>query len=113
MAFISEDIGDVRVIHLIGPVDVRNAVELRNELGRVTSAPSDRVLLDLSDVPRVDSSGLGILVAAQRRASVVGARLALADPHCRVAQGFRHTGSGQGMEIHPSVPSGTSALMSV
>jgi anti-sigma B factor antagonist len=112
MAFISEDVADVRVIHLIGALDVRTAVELRNELGRVTSAPSDRVLLDLSDVPSVDGSGVGVLVAAQRRATKVGARFALADPHRRVANSLLRTGSDRVIDIHPDVPMGTTALMS-
>ncbi|MCW2991535.1 MAG: hypothetical protein JWM73_2129 [Solirubrobacterales bacterium] len=103
MAFISEDVADVRVIHLIGALDVRSAGQLRDELGRVTSAPSDRVLLDLSDVPSVDGSGVGVLAAAQRRAAKVGARFALADPHRRVANCT--------VEIHPNVVSGTRALM--
>ena len=77
----------------------------------MTSAPSDRVLLDLSDVPSVDGSGLGVLVAAQRRATKVGARFALADPHERVARTLQRTGSERMVDIHPSVPSGTHALM--
>jgi anti-sigma B factor antagonist len=112
MAFISEDVADVRVIHLIGALDVRSAVELRNELGRVTSAPSDRVLLDLSDVPSVDGSGVGVLVAAGRRATKVGARFALADPHERVASTLRRTGSDRLVNVHATVGLGTTALMS-
>lgn len=112
MAFITEDIADVRVIHLIGALDVSTTMQLRNELDRVTSAPSDRVLLDLSDVPSVDGSGLGVLVAAPRRASKVGARFALADPHERVARTLERTGSDGLVDIHRSVDSGTHALMS-
>jgi anti-sigma B factor antagonist len=111
MAFISEDVADVRVIHLIGALDVSTAMQLRNELGRVTSTPTDRVLLDLSDVPSVDNSGLGVLVAAQRRATKVGARFALADPNERVARALRRTGGDRAVEIHPTVPCGTRALM--
>jgi anti-sigma B factor antagonist len=112
MAFISEDVADVRVIHLIGALDVSTVVELRNELGRVTSAPTDRVLLDLSDVPSVDGSGVGVLVAAHRRATKVGARFALADPHARVARTLQRSGPDGIVEIHNDVPSGTHALMS-
>jgi anti-sigma B factor antagonist len=112
MAFISEDVADVRVIHLIGALDLTNAVQLRNELGRITSAPTDRVLLDLSDVPSVDGSGLGVLVAAQRRAAKVGARFALADPHERVVRTLQRAGVDAAMvQVHPSVGSGTHALM--
>ena len=112
MAFITEDVADVRVIHLIGALDVSTAMQLRNELGRVTNAASDRVLLDLSDVPSVDRNGLGVLVAAHRRASKVGARFALADPHERVARTLERTGWDAMVDIHQSVDSGTHALMS-
>lgn len=107
MAFISEHIADVRVIHLIGALDVRTAVELRNELGRVTSAPGDRVLVDLTEVASVDGSGVGVLAAAHRRAAKVGARLALADPHQRVSVPLRRAGA----DVHPSVGLGTAALL--
>jgi anti-sigma B factor antagonist len=110
MEFINERIESVRVIHLYGSVDVPNAITLRDTLGRAANSPSDRVLVDLSRVNLVDSSALGVFVAAKRRAEKVGARFALAAPHERVARVLKMSGATNILDVHASVEEGTAAL---
>jgi anti-anti-sigma factor len=106
MDFITDARDDVRVIHLIGELDVPSTLQLRNELGRVTNTPADRILLDLTEVQQIGRDGLGLLAAAARRAKQTGARLALADPHQRVGRAL----STAGLEIHASVGAGAAAV---
>lgn len=110
LQYISERVESVRVLHLYGAVDVPHAMQLRDALGRVTSTSDDRILIDLEKVDLLDSSGLGVLVAAQRRASKVGARFALAAPRERVARVLRMTGTANILDVHDTVEDGALAL---
>lgn len=108
---ISEQSG-VKVVHLHGPVDVSRAMALRDLLGEQIDSPSARVLLDLSDVSLIDSSGIGILVTAHRRAAGQGARFALAGATGTVARVFEMTRTDKLLAIHPTVEDGVGALAS-
>lgn len=99
-----------RVITLHGPIDVSRAMELRDLLGAQIDSPAARVLLDLSDVPLIDSSGIGILVTAHRRAAEQGARFALAGPAGAVARVFEMTRTNKLLSVHPTVEEGLAAL---
>lgn len=100
----------VRVLRLHGPVDVSRAMALRDLLGAQIDGPAARVLLDLGDVPLVDSSGIGILVTAHRRAEGQGARFAIAAAGGPVARVFEMTRTNRLLSIHPTVEEGVAAL---
>lgn len=106
---ISEEHG-VRVLHLRGPVDVAAAMGLRDLLGAQVDAPSARVLVDLTEVPLIDSSGIGILITAHRRAVAQGAGFALAGPTPPVARVFEMTRTNKLLSIHETVADGVAAL---
>ena len=110
MNYITENHDPIRIIHLMGNVDVPNACILRDALGRAANNAEDRVLVDLTDVSMLDSSGIGVLVAAQRRARTVGARFALAAPRERVARVLNMTGTTGLLDIHSSVAEAEAAL---
>ena len=100
----------VRIVHLHGPIDVSSAMALRELLGAQIDSPSARVLLDLSDVALIDSSGIGILVTAHRRADTQGARFALAGAAGTVARVFEMTRTNKLLSIHETVEQGVAAL---
>jgi anti-sigma B factor antagonist len=104
------DSDGVRVIALHGPVDVSAAMALRDLLGQQIDSPGARILLDLSDVPLIDSSGIGILVTAHRRAEGQGARFALAGAAGPVARVFEMTRTNKLLSIHATVEEGRTAL---
>jgi len=106
---ISEQSG-VRVVHLHGPIDVSKAMELRDLLGAQIDSASARVLLDLSDVTLIDSSGIGILVTAHRRADGQGARFALAGAAGTVARVFEMTRTNKLLSLYDNVEEGVAAL---
>lgn len=62
----------------LGPrVDATTVTDLRRELHAALADGSGDLVVDLGDVALVDAAGLGMLVAAHRRASDAGRRLVL------------------------------------
>jgi anti-anti-sigma factor len=59
--------GDPYLISLVGELDVSNTAALDAELQRAEESSADRIVLDLSRVEFIDSSGLELLVNARRR----------------------------------------------
>jgi anti-sigma B factor antagonist len=72
------------LLRLTGDVDFRSSPALREELLRLIDRGARRLILDLSDVEYVDSSGVGTLVEARRHLLREGGELFLASMRARV-----------------------------
>jgi len=64
----TEHIGDVCEIKLNGEIDVYTAPRLKEEIVALIESGCSNVIVDLEKVAFIDSSGLGVLVSALRRA---------------------------------------------
>lgn len=64
------------VVALAGEIDAVNSLQLRAVLGERVDDDHD-VVMDLSGVRFIDSSGIGVLVGALRRLNAAGRQLAL------------------------------------
>lgn len=64
----------------IGVLDAAGARVLREEADQIDVPDAATVLVDLSDVPFMDSSGLGVLIALAKRAMRTAGRLRLVHP---------------------------------
>ena len=62
-----EQIDGVTVLHFAGDVDVSKSLAVRDAVGAAVEAGT-AVVVDLSGVRFIDSSGIGILVTAHRKA---------------------------------------------
>jgi anti-sigma B factor antagonist len=102
--------GTCSIVHLDGAVDVSSALGLRVVLGDQLHGASARVLVDLSKVRLLDSSGIGILVTAHRRAASLGARFVLAAPQPAVGKVFELTRTNKLLHIVPTLDEGREAL---
>lgn len=79
MQLATETLGDVLVVDIREPrLDASCAVVFKDSVRATLSGHEGRVLLDLSQVEFVDSSGLGALVAVMKMLG--GRRLELANP---------------------------------
>ena len=78
-----------RVLCLRGPLTVENLPLFQNAIRREESVPT--VILDLSDVPYMDSSGLGSLVSAYVTRQKATRRIALSGVNERVLKLFETT----------------------
>jgi anti-anti-sigma factor len=73
--------GDTVVVTPEGDVDLESATYLREVLRRMVADKQDgRIDVDMHAVTFLDSSGLGMLVAARRAAEVKGITLRLREP---------------------------------
>jgi anti-sigma B factor antagonist len=77
------------VLSLQGPLTASNAPIFQNALRREEPAPT--LILDLSDVPYVDSAGLGLLVSAFVSRQKAGRKMILSGINPRVQKLFEIT----------------------
>ncbi|MDG4826172.1 STAS domain-containing protein [Asanoa sp. WMMD1127] len=68
-----------QLVRVRGTLDFDSVELLRGHLDRVLAAGPARLVLDLGQVPFVDSTGLAALLSAHRRAEAAGGWLRLAD----------------------------------
>jgi anti-sigma B factor antagonist len=76
------------VVAVRGEVDIATAGLLRDHL-RAALTAGLAVVVDLGDVPFMDSTGLGVLVDASKRAHAAGTALVLARPQRIVRNALR------------------------
>ena len=80
-------------VALRGDLDAATAAEARGALGdAIAQHPGALVRVDLAEVTHLDSSGVGMLIGAQRRAATAGGDLRVVRPQPRVAGLLRLTG---------------------
>lgn len=82
-----------------GEVDVSNAGQLRDVLTERLSAGVSELVVDLSEVPYIDSTGIGVLVGAAHHASEAGARFEVARPQRNVSRVLGLLGVGAELNI--------------
>ena len=76
-----------------GDIDIAAAPDLLRRLDEAIDAdPGGLVVVDFDAVTFIDSTGLGVLVAAQRRARTAGGTLGVVGVPDRVRQVFEVTG---------------------
>jgi len=106
---ISERSG-VSVLSLEGEVDVSTAPKLREQLAALGESGRHRVVVDLSKVGFVDSTGLGVVVGGLKRARSAGGDLAVVCSHPHVRKVFDVTGLSQVFGVHDSLGEAVEAL---
>ena len=73
----TEPIEDCVVVRPIGEIDLSCAAVLRQRLGKVQESQPARLIIDLSEVPYMDSSGVATIVEAMQVARRGGSKLVL------------------------------------
>ena len=85
--------GSVQVIQLRGPLRMGEAVDrFRQTLDEAATSGDNKVVLDLSERPSIDSSGIGVLVKAMASAKQRGGALKLVNPSKFAVQTLRLVG---------------------
>ena len=91
------------VVVAIGEVDVFTAPQLDAELSRLTADGRTELVVDLSRVDFLDSTGLSVLVKTLKRVREADGHLDVVVTVERVAKVFRITGLDQLIPLHASV----------
>lgn len=97
----------VPVIHVEGELDLFTAERFRECLREELSNATQAVIVDLSGTAYIDSTGLGILIQAARRAP---AGLIIVSPRERVTRLFRIAGLASNMSLYSSLPDAIAGL---
>jgi anti-sigma B factor antagonist len=93
-----------------GEVDVYSAPELKDSLTSLLQSGAKAVVVDLSDVAFLDSTGLGALVEARAAMSEAGGALPIVCSQERILKLFTITGLDGVFSIHNSVDGALSSL---
>jgi anti-sigma B factor antagonist len=92
------DVADVdgqRIVRLTGDVDAYSSSQLRDRLAQLIDDGAESVVLDLSGLQFLDSTGLGVLVGAQKRLTQANGELVLRSPRPGARKVFELTGLDQ------------------
>jgi len=92
-------------LHPRGEIDVATVEEQRGQwLAAVDERQPQRLVIDMSDVTFLDSTGLGAIVALQRRQRSHGGVVAIANAAPAVVQILELTGMHLTMEVNSAAP---------
>lgn len=104
--------GEVTLVAPAGSLDAAAVDQIKRTLAGLIEAGQARLLVDLGNVHYVDSSGLGTLVAAMKRARAAGGDLRLCAPSPVVREILEMTGLVARIGIHDDVAAGLASFSS-
>lgn len=99
----SREAGGRTVIEVRGEIDVYTAPLLREEISTLVDADHTTIVVDLTQVSFMDSTGLGVLVGALKKVRTLGGDLSLVINEEKILKVFRITALTQVFSIHPSL----------
>jgi anti-sigma B factor antagonist len=109
LSLTARTVAEHTVLEVGGEVDVYTAPRLRDRLTELVDAGSRNVVVDLSRVDFLDSTGLGVLVGTMRRLRAVGGTFGLVCAKEPLLKIFRITALDQVFPLYDTVEAATSA----
>ena len=103
-----EDIGAYTLCRPVGELDAYTVGQFRESLAEL--AGTARLLIDLSEVPFMDSAGLGALIGGIRRAREAGGDVAVACSRPTLTRLLHTTGFDRIVPVTETVEAAASAL---
>ncbi len=100
-------VGDFTVVAVSGEVDIVTAPTLRQLLNQAIDDGGPRLVVDLTAVPFLDSTGLGVLVGRLKVARQAGGDLRLVLTSERLLRNFKITGLDTVFKIFPTAKEAT------
>ncbi|KGM11908.1 STAS domain-containing protein [Cellulomonas bogoriensis] len=95
--------GDRTVVDVTGEIDVYTAPVLREELTGLIEREHTDLVVNLTEVKFMDSTGLGVLVGALKKVRTLGGDLRLVINQEKILKVFRITALTQVFTIHTTV----------
>lgn len=89
------------VVRLQGELDMATAPVLDRALTAALASAGGAVVVDMSSLTFMDSTGIAVLLGAARRAEAAGRSLVVRSPNRPVLKAFRLTGVDQILAIEP------------
>ena len=98
------------IVAVSGDVDISTSPDLRTALAEVVAAGNRAIVVDLSAVRFVDSTGLGVLVGAYTAVRNAGGRLAVVNDHSAVLKVLSITALHDVLGVHPTLEKAIAAV---
>jgi anti-sigma B factor antagonist len=106
-----EQHSDHTILRLSGSLKVgETARAFAERIERIATDRAGALILELSELEYVDSTGVGLLVAAYRRFQPIGREVILVNPQRRVLSGLRVTHLDSLFPIHETLDLALAAL---
>ena len=105
----SNDRGEWTVVGVVGEVDLYTAPRLKERLADLAGRGRSHLVVDLTSVEFMDSTGLGVLIGALKRCKESGGSLALVAPREPVMKVLAITGLDKVFPVHDSVEDATTS----
>jgi anti-sigma B factor antagonist len=103
LALTARSIADRTILEVGGEIDVYTAPSLREKIVTLVEAGSMILIVDLTHVEFLDSTGLGVLVGALKRLRNLGGTFCVVCDQERLLKIFRITGLDRVFTIYDSV----------
>jgi anti-anti-sigma factor len=87
----TETEGSSALVRIRGDLDLQVVDRVTDALARIESDEPELLVIDLSSLSFMDSSGMGVIAAAHIRAMDAGRRFAIVIPPAGVRQAFERT----------------------
>jgi anti-sigma B factor antagonist len=104
LSFTTRPLGDSTVLEVAGEIDITSAPRFRARLIGLIDSDCRSIVIDLSPVEFIDSTGLGVLIGARRRLGEVDGDLTLVIPDGPVRDLFVATDLADIFTICDSIP---------
>ena len=88
------------VLEIEGEVDVYTSPQLKQDILQLAEAGVNRIIINLSKLEYLDSTGLGVLIGGLKRLREAGGNLALVGPGMRILRIFEITGLNKIFDIY-------------
>lgn len=88
------------ILEIEGEVDVYTSPQLKQDLVTLAEQGTKHVVIDLSKVEYLDSTGLGVLIGGLKRLREAGGNMALVGPGMRIQRIFEITGLNKIFDIY-------------
>jgi anti-sigma B factor antagonist len=99
----TQRVRDATVVRACGEVDLHTAPDLRGPLDEAVAAAVSLIVVDLTGVDFMDSTGLSVIVAAVADAREYGGELRVAAAAGKITKLFTLTGVDREVGLYPSV----------
>jgi len=103
LSMATQDLSGRTVVSLKGELDIYSAPLLRTTLQDLIGQGNRSLVVDLTDVEFLDSTGLGVLVGTMRRTGEVNGDLRLVVASDRILRVFRMTSLTEVFDIRPTL----------
>jgi len=94
--------GDMQIFELTGSLDIATSPTVRAALTSASERGDHRLIVDLTRIEFLDSTGLGALIGAQRRAKEFGGEVRLIAKEGQILRLLRITGLLRVFGVYPT-----------